>query len=1396
MTCPDDPLLLRFLQQESIDESMGGLDEHLEQCVKCQRRLEEFTSGNGLRRYYMGHDRQSERIDSQQPSAPCSEQSAVDRHGTTLERDTTLQRYERWWADAEREFDVARNRLDDSDTNWGSDDASRQHGYAKQFGRFRLKRLLGKGGFGVVYLAKDELLNRPVALKLPISPRFANPGIRRRFLREGEAAGRLQHPNIVPVFDTGQIDDVCFLSMAYCPGPTLHAWLARQVEPVEPRIAAQMVLPLAEAVQHAHDRDILHRDITPGNVLLEFIGIQHRGSNVCRLPFVPKLADFGLAKTLEADTESTVTAHGVIQGTPRYLAPEQAAGLVDQVGPASDVYALGAILYELLTLKPAIEGDNNAATLTRVISREPQPPRRLVPAISRDLEAICLKCLEKSPKHRYQSAQQLADDLRRYLNRESTVARPLGPVARFARWSYRNPAWSALVVVVFLSLSALGIGGWWSTTALKASLKTTQDLLYASDVRLAAESLEHAHGRRAEELLLRHVPDKAEADRRGFVWQYLWNAIHCEQTVLRSNTESSMWCVATSSTGQRVAGGNHAGHICCWNPTTGDLVEDLPAHFGAVRSLDFSPDDRYFVSTGDDQWLRVWDVSTHELQREFQPHEGRVYRAIYSPDNRWVVTCGADGVIRVWSAQTWDLQAELMKHTDRVYDIAFSADGQRLASAGADVVVRVWNLATKELEQELTDSLKTAKCYECVAISPDRRYVAAGTNDGDVIVWEIASGQQVKAFRDHTSNVFGIAFSPDGQHLASASKDTTVHIRDLVSDKLAGILQGHGRTVYDVCYLSDGGFLASCGKDGAVRIWKGTANAYQQLELPGTRAYCGDAGVHCIALSNSGQRTYLLDAVRRTGTSLSMLNASLKMPLAISADGHWLVAGKGEFIDPSKRLSLQSKGCAAISADVDGDGDHDLLASIGRRGALVWQELEGAGKFRRPQLLRSDFDASTVLIRRFTPLDFGDGTSGMIYNASDGVYLFPDPLNPFGVRPHRVGASAATVTCTWPEDMDGDGDLDVLLTTNDDHSVSWWENEGDFRCLQRHLISDDVTGPYEVIASDFDQDKIPEVAVVGIDGLVHLFRHSSPSFRSEWVAKVIDDDLVTAVAMDACDVDGDGSCDLLIASSDAIRWHRSVNGDLVTTAQDVEDLQQAKWIRPLPHNVVVWDLETRQPTSQFNALTEVVEDVALSSDGHELATVDSDDLIRLWETSSGRLLKTFPRVNETDAVSDLKFSVDDRLLLFAAGDNAYAWDLQGNPTKPRRFNGHNNTITCIVPSPAQMIAATTSHDYTVKIWDLVSGEARRTLVGHSQQPVTARFSRDGRILASAGHQGEIVLWDIETGQQLLTLSNLRCTNAVAVQFVDDQTLIAVGDQFVDPENYSVRIGTWRATREP
>jgi len=315
----------------------------------------------------------------------------------------------------------------------------------EKIGRFQVQREIGRGGMGVVFLAFDPVLQRDIALKIPRPEAILTDSLKQRFLAESKAAASLRHPNVVRVYEAGQIGSVCYIATEYFDGPNLAGWLEGQGGRIAPAIAARLICQLAAAVAHAHHRGIVHRDLKPGNVLMpedqpEIDGHTAPGTadvrpNQSMWPGMPMLTDFGLAKALE--TPEVQTRTGALIGTPCYMAPEQAQGSQEEIGPATDVHALGVMFYELMTGRRPFDGESSLATLRNVRTQSPKPPQDWQPSIPNEFEVICLKCLEKEPADRYQTAAELAADLQRALAGQPILAKRSGSIQRFLAWCQR-----------------------------------------------------------------------------------------------------------------------------------------------------------------------------------------------------------------------------------------------------------------------------------------------------------------------------------------------------------------------------------------------------------------------------------------------------------------------------------------------------------------------------------------------------------------------------------------------------------------------------------------------------------------------------------------------------------------------------------------------------------------------------------------------------------------------------------------------------------------------------------------------------------------------------------------------------------------------------------------------
>jgi len=452
----------------------------------------------------------------------------------------------------------------------------------RYFGDYEIIRELARGGMGVVFQARQISLNRPVALKMILAGQLANETDVRRFYTEAEAAANLDHPGIVPIFEVGQHEGQHYFSMGFVEGQSLAQRLAQG--PLPAREAAELIRRVSEAIEYAHQRGVVHRDLKPGNVLLDVSGN-------------PRITDFGLAKKVQGD--SGLTGSGQIMGTPSYMPPEQAGGKRGEVGPAADVYALGATLYALVTGRPPFQAATAMDTVIQVISDEPVPPRRLNASVPRDLETISLKCLEKEPGKRYASAAALAEDLRRYLVGEPIAARPVGPAERAWRWCRRNPAVAGALGMVAAALVVVAV--------LALLYADQQTRLAQAKTLYANEQKDHARVQAEAAASLKDALTQSNRRLAMFHFERGQSLFEKEQigTGLLCLVKSWQSAVAAGDPGwQHTARAN----ITAWQSRL-FAVKAVFSHQDVVRAVAFSPDCKAVLTGSVDQTARLWPLA-------------------------------------------------------------------------------------------------------------------------------------------------------------------------------------------------------------------------------------------------------------------------------------------------------------------------------------------------------------------------------------------------------------------------------------------------------------------------------------------------------------------------------------------------------------------------------------------------------------------------------------------------------------------------------------------------------------------------------------------------------------------------------------------------------------------
>jgi WD40 repeat protein len=809
-----------------------------------------------------------------------------------------------------------------------------------RLGHFRLRRVLGSGTFGIVYLADDTVLGRRVALKVPHPAVLLGRGLRERFFREARAAAALDHPNLVPVHEAGQAGPVCYLATTYVEGPTLGDWVRGRGGFVPPREAARLVADLARAMEHAHGRGVLHCDLKPDNILMQ---APPEGDGT--LP-VPRVTDFGLAQLL-ADGGALSRA-GQVAGTPLYMAPEQAQGRRRELGAATDVYALGALLYELLTGRPPFLGADDLEVRQRVLSDEPLLPRRLRPGLPRDLEAVCLKCLEKDPARRYGSAAALADDLSRFLDRRPTRARALGWPTRAWRACRRQPTLAvagALLAGCVLALA--GLGGWYSA-------------------RLAGKEEEHQEAHREADA----AQARAEAEEFGALLQ---------RTRIRADHPEPGWTAVNREDLSRAArlpaaAGRRAELRSALAATLAgvdllpraELAPGLTAH-----ALVFHPAGRWLAlgaegGDGTSSEVRVLDAGdgrtlyrlTAPADPAWQQARGKpdgIRSLAVSRDGRWLVAGARSGRLHRWDlSRSPPERASWPGHADSVIDLAFLPDSDALLSLGNDRTARRWAVADGWRQNGEVTGLRLDGS---LALMPDGSAVALSPQEG-AGMWfgpdlrPLARPGLAGAAINRTVHPGGLFLArAEGRSLFLAETDTARVVGDV---RAPGSREAHDENIDSAVFSPDGHLLATASRgDGLVRLW----------ELAGGR---------------------LLFDLAPGGTALPAF-APDGRTLAVTAPGKTLLFDVGGLAEASfvavQRypiddfdLSPDGRRLACLAHDPERPGIRLLLWDLGRDPPALMH--------------RATFDLPTATFRRIA---VAPGAPGAAFLSGDGVQLWDPP---------------------------------------------------------------------------------------------------------------------------------------------------------------------------------------------------------------------------------------------------------------------------------------------------------------------------------------------------------------------------------------------------------------------
>jgi serine/threonine protein kinase/WD40 repeat protein len=794
--CPPREQLRRLLAEELTGSELIALQKHVDGCPGCQERLEilSWTAGE-----------LSPLPESGTKTGECRD---VDPAGEVLApRQEFLDRLMAQGPPVVAGSPVVAGPGEAATTGGSEDPATTGGRGAPEAGwpalpGYEILGVLGQGGMGQVYRARDLRLNRLVALK--VIGIHATPEQRARFQREAEAAARLQHPHIVQVYEVGEQDGQPYLTLELVEGGSLAQQLQGTPQPA--RAAAELVRILAQAIHYAHQQGIIHRDLKPANILLASVvrspssvakeigsSISNYGLPTTDYGLFPKITDFGLAKLLDRDRIQTQS--GLIVGTPAYMAPEQAAGSGRAIGPAADIYALGVILYEMLTGRRPFQGETPLETLQQVVSAEPVSPSRLRPKLPRDLQTICLKCLEKEPYQRYQSAAALAEDLRRFLAGEPIQARSVSRRERLWRWCRRNPKLALLTAAVALLLVVV-VGGsslaaFWLRAERNRAVRAEQDAIdklqqsYLTQARAGRSSGLAGQGCRGLELIKDIIALKRTDSLTSDQILALRNeAIAClampdvrELRLPGVPPSISFIALAIDPALERCAIVERSGDVVLRRLDDEKAIRRFPAPLALPSRSEprvrFSPDGRfvqvqYAREGANDASCFIWDSQTgHKvLQREILGCDFHPQRPVFAART-------TDGKIRLYELPRGREIRCLDLGDLALVGVRFDPSGRRLACMGRGTV-RILNVDSAKLEAEFSQ----------------------GRIDGEPLDW-----------------------SPDGRWLAVPADRPRIQIYDTVQPRLLSTLEGHEATLTRVAFSPVGNLLASYGTDGRTRLW-------------------------------------------------------------------------------------------------------------------------------------------------------------------------------------------------------------------------------------------------------------------------------------------------------------------------------------------------------------------------------------------------------------------------------------------------------------------------------------------------------------------------------------------------------------------------------------------------